>query len=343
MTILVTGGCGFIGSNFIHEHFSSSNETIINLDKLTYAGNLENLKIFQASNNYHFYEGCISDKELLLNIFRKFEPRFVINFAAETHVDRSINSGEPFLQTNILGTWQLLEATLKIWKEQKSKFCKEFRFIHVSTDEVYGTLELDEPAFTEKSQYKPNSPYSASKAASDHLVRSFNKTYGLPTIITNCSNNYGPRQFPEKLIPLVIKKCIISEEIPVYGDGRQIRDWIHVNDHCKALIAILKNGQVGEVYNIGGDCEIENISLVAMICEIMDDLRPLKNFKSYSDQIRFVTDRLGHDRRYAVNSAKIYNQTGWKTSTNLEHGLRETIKWYLNNLNWLNNIKSDAN
>lgn len=338
MTYLVTGGCGFIGANFIIEHFTHSDEPLINLDKLTYAGNPKNLEHVEKFDDYYFYQGCIGDEDLIHRILDEHEPNKIINFAAESHVDKSISSGEPFFQTNVIGTLKLLEGCRKMWERKKPAFQENFRFLHVSTDEVFGTLEMGDAAFTEHCQYQPNSPYSASKAASDHLVRSFNKTYGLPTLTTNCSNNYGPMQFPEKLIPLVIQRCLNFDDIPIYGDGKQIRDWIFVKDHCDAISKIMKFGAVGEAYNIGGDCELTNITLVKMICEIMDTLKPLQNSQKYAEKIKHVADRLGHDRRYAVDSMKLQSEIGWKPSTDIEKGLRATVEWYLENILWLDNI-----
>ncbi len=331
--ILVTGGCGFIGSNFIRNQLLKTNNIILNIDKLTYSSNKDNIKTIDNLSNYSFLEADIADVNLIRSTFRKFAPSCIINFAAETHVDRSIDSPDSFIDTNIIGTLNLLKASLEYFMTNK-----KFKFVHVSTDEVYGSLDLNSKSFVEASPYRPNSPYSASKASSDHLVRAWHKTYGLPTIISNCSNNYGPYQFPEKLIPLVIANCLNEKSIPVYGDGSNLRDWIYVDDHCNALDLIIEKGLAGEKYLIGGDNEIKNIDIINKICSILNSLKPRKNNNNYEELITFVKDRPGHDFRYAVNSTKIQKNLGWKPLQTFESGLELTIKWYLGNTNWLNNI-----
>ena len=340
MSILVTGGAGFIGSNFIHEWFEVFDEQVINLDKLTYAANLVNLKHIEPSGfPYIFVEGDIGDTNLVDSLLEKYRIRAIINFAAESHVDRSIEAPDVFFQTNVIGTARLLHSAQKYWTENKKKLSDGFKFLHVSTDEVYGDLEASDSAFTELNPYMPNSPYSASKASSDHIVRSYNKTYGLPIIISNCSNNYGPYQFPEKLIPLIISNALNEEVLPIYGDGNQIRDWLHVKDHCTALIAILSKGEIGESYNIGGNAEKKNLDLVNLICDFLDELRPWKDLKSYKDQIVHVADRLGHDRRYAVNSSKLEKTLFWERSETFDSGIKKTVNWYLDNYEWLSDIQ----
>jgi dTDP-glucose 4,6-dehydratase len=338
MKILLTGGAGFIGSNFIL-NFIDKNQ-ILNLDKLTYAGNIENLNSLKEHPNYLFNKCDITDSLLLNDIIDKYQPDSIINFAAESHVDRSIDGPKEFINTNILGTYELLNASFKYY--QKLDFQKKdfFKFLHISTDEVYGSLGK-EGKFTESTSYKPSSPYSASKAASDHLVKAWYHTYGLPTLITNCSNNYGPYQFPEKLIPLVIVKCLSNEDIPVYGDGQNIRDWIYVDDHCKGIYEVLQNGKIGETYNIGGNQEISNLELVYQICDILDKIRPSKTIDSYRNLITFVKDRPGHDFRYAIDSTKIQNQLKFFPKETIHSGLRKTINWYLENEDWIDNIKQN--
>ena len=338
MKILLTGGAGFIGSNFIL-NFIDKNE-ILNLDKLTYAGNIENLNSLKKHPNYVFNKCDITDSVLLNDIIDKYQPDSIINFAAESHVDRSIDGPKEFINTNILGTYELLNASFKYY--QKLDFQKKdfFKFLHISTDEVYGSLGKD-GKFTELTSYKPSSPYSASKAASDHLVRAWYHTYGLPTLITNCSNNYGPYQFPEKLIPLVIVKCLSNEGIPIYGDGQNVRDWIYVDDHCKGIYEVLQNGKIGETYNIGGNQEISNLELVHQICDILDKIRPSKTIDSYRSLITFVKDRPGHDFRYAIDSTKIQNQLKFFPKETIHSGLRKTINWYLENEDWIENIKQN--
>ena len=340
MTIMVTGGCGFIGSNFVIDWLSKNDEMVINLDKLTYAGNLKNLSKIENNTNHAFFKKDIGDKEAVSHIFNKYSPRFVINFAAETHVDRSIDSPEAFIQTNILGTFHLLEATRNYWNKLNKEKKSNFRFLHISTDEVYGSLEANAAPFNESHSYSPSSPYSASKASSDHLVRSYYKTYDLPTIITNCSNNYGPFQFPEKLIPLTIYNALKGEDIPIYGDGHQIRDWLYVGDHCYAVELALKNGKIGETYNIGGLNEKTNLEVVNALCQILDKLQPKKDKSLYKSQIKFVTDRLGHDKRYAIDAKKIKKTLKWTPFESFESGMEKTVKWYLNNQEWMSDVTS---
>ena len=333
--ILVTGGSGFIGSNFIIKQLEVTDNKIFNLDKLTYASNVESVNELDNLSNYMFKQGNINNFTLVRDIFDKFQPDVIVNFAAESHVDRSIDMPDIFIDTNILGTLNLLKVSLRHYLDKKNNF----KFIHVSTDEVYGTLAANQDAFKETSQYKPSSPYSASKASSDHLVRAWNKTFGLPTIITNCSNNYGCYQFPEKLIPLTIINCIDEKNIPIYGKGENIRDWIHVNDHCEALNLVIDSNESGEFFNIGGSNEIRNIDLVHKICSILDDIKPRKNNESHVNLINFVQDRPGHDFRYAVNSSKIGEALGWSPQTNIDLGLEETIKWYVKNESWWRKIQ----
>lgn len=323
--IIVTGGAGFIGSNFILDWLDHHKEPVINIDKLTYAGHLENLKTVTNHPNYTFVQGDINDRKLIDDLFAKHKPRALIHFAAESHVDRSITGPAEFIQTNILGTFNLLEAAKNYYENNNAS---DFRFVHVSTDEVYGSLNSHDPAFTETTPYAPNSPYSASKASSDHLVRAYFHTYGLPVLTTNCSNNYGPRQFTEKLIPLMILTALNQKPLPIYGDGKNIRDWLYVADHCSAIRTVLEKGKLGEVYNIGGNAEKDNLTVVHKICEILDKVKPLKN-SSYKNLISFVKDRPGHDRRYAINSHKIQTQLGWSPQENFDSGLQKTIEWYL--------------
>jgi dTDP-glucose 4,6-dehydratase len=342
MTILVTGGAGFIGSNFVNDWLLQCNEPIINLDKLTYAGNLENLTNL-SKNKFHFFvHGCIGDSALVTSLLREHKPRAIINFAAESHVDRSIDSPNAFIETNIVSTFNFLENTLNYWRALEKNNKQEFKFVHISTDEVYGSLLENDPAFTERNPYMPNSPYSATKAASDHLVRAYHHTFGLPTITTNCSNNYGPYQFPEKLIPLVIVNALNNQKLPIYGDGEQIRDWLYVKDHCSAIIKVLNQGKIGDVYNIGGNSEKTNISIVQTICDLLDDLVPRPDGKLYSDLIEFVQDRPGHDRRYAINASKISDDLGWKPKETFDTGIKKTVEWYLQNQNWIESVKSGA-
>lgn len=336
MNILVTGGCGFIGS-WVVRHALNAGHSVVNLDALTYAANPENLSDIAHNKAYEFVQGDICDGELVAEIFRREQPDAVIHLAAESHVDKSIDSASDFIETNVLGTQVLLDAATAHWQCLVGKRYDNFRFLHVSTDEVYGDLDFDGPAFTEHTPYAPSSPYAASKAASDHLVRAWQRTYGLPTLITNCSNNYGPNQFPEKLIPLVILRALAGEEIPIYGTGENIRDWLFVGDHAGAILKVLAAGKVGETYNIGGEEERTNINLVECICAVLDDIRP-RNHGKYSEQIGFKTDRPGHDRRYAMNIDKIRTKLGWTPATDLQDGLAQTVKWYLDNPEWCQNI-----
>lgn len=338
--ILVTGGAGFIGANFVLDWIAQGGEGVINLDKLTYAGNLENLASLQGNDTHHFVQGDIGDSTLLQKLLTEHQPRAIINFAAESHVDRSIHSPEDFIQTNIVGTFRLLEAARAYWSGLAANKKSEFRFLHVSTDEVYGSLGKDEPAFTELHRYEPNSPYSASKAASDHLVRSYHHTYGLPVLTTNCSNNYGPFHFPEKLIPLIFVNALAGKPLPVYGDGQQIRDWLYVKDHCSAIRRVLEAGRLGEVYNVGGWNEKANIDIVHTVCSLLDELQPRADKKPYKDQITYVTDRPGHDRRYAIDARKLERELGWKPAETFETGIRKTIQWYLDNQRWVSNVQS---
>ena len=340
MTVLVTGGAGFIGSNFILDWFDHSDESVINLDKLTYAGNLMNLASLQGKPQHLFVHGDINDREQVLDLLSDHHIRAVIHFAAESHVDRSIHGPEAFIQTNIVGTLRLLEAAKQYWTHLSSYDKDNFRFIHVSTDEVFGSLEKNAPAFTELSRYEPNSPYSASKASSDHLVRAFHHTYGLPVIITNCSNNYGPYQFPEKLIPLCIHHALTGKSIPIYGDGSQVRDWLYVSDHCGAIRRILEQGAVGDRYNIGGWNEKTNIDVVKAICAELDKKTPRVDGESYTKQITYVTDRPGHDQRYAIDAKKLESQLAWIPSQTFEEGLKKTIAWYLENETWVRDVTS---
>jgi dTDP-glucose 4,6-dehydratase len=330
--LLVTGGAGFIGANFILDWLNTSNEEIINLDALTYAGNLDNLKTLQNDSRHVFVHGNILDKSLLDSLFQKYQPRAVLHFAAESHVDRSIDDPFIFLKTNVEGTQTLLTAATKFYKNLDDDKKKLFRFLHVSTDEVYGSLSKDDPAFSETTPYAPNSPYSASKAASDHFVRAWHHTYGLPTLTTNCSNNYGPYQHAEKLIPCMLQNALNGKPLPVYGDGLNVRDWLYVQDHCIGIKTVLEKGVVGETYNIGGCNEKTNLDVVYTLCDILDSVRPKSSPKdSYRNQIKFVTDRPGHDRRYAINATKIISQLGWKPKESFETGLHKTVLWYLKN------------
>jgi dTDP-glucose 4,6-dehydratase len=340
--IFVTGGAGFIGSNFILNWLNKHNEPVVNIDKLTYAGNLENLKSVENNPNYIFAKVDLLDQKALTDLVAKHKPRAILNFAAESHVDRSIHGPGDFIQTNIVGTFNLLEATRAYWSNLPEADKKAFRFLHVSTDEVYGSLELNDPAFSETTPYQPNSPYSASKAASDHLVRAYHHTYGLPTVTTNCSNNYGPYQFPEKLIPIVIHNALKGKDLPIYGDGSNIRDWLYVVDHCEAIELSLEKGRLGETYNVGGWNEKKNIEVVDTICATLDKLRPRADGKSYLTQKVFVKDRPGHDKRYAIDATKIEKELGWKPKENFETGLAKTIKWYLENETWVGNIVSGS-
>lgn len=340
--ILVTGGAGFIGGNFVLDWLANpENEGVVNLDKLTYAGNLATLKNLANDSRHVFVQGDIADYTLVLDLLKKHQIRAVINFAAESHVDRSIHGPSDFIQTNVLGTFQLLEAVRAYWTELNSNRKEAFRFLHISTDEVYGSLEPSEPAFSELNAYEPNSPYSASKAASDHLVRAWHHTYGLPVLTTNCSNNYGPYHFPEKLIPLCILNALAGKPLPIYGDGQQIRDWLYVKDHCSAIRKVLEFGALGQTYNVGGWNEKPNIEVVQTICAILDELRP-KMGGSYADQITFVKDRPGHDRRYAIDASKLESELGWRPAETFETGIRKTIEWYLNHSEWVDGVTSGS-
>jgi len=341
--ILVTGGAGFIGGNFVLDWLSNpSAEGIINLDKLTYAGNLATLDSLKQDPRHIFIHGDIGDKGLLERLLEQYHPSTIVNFAAESHVDRSIHGPAEFIQTNILGTFNLLETAREYWGKLEESAQKQFRFHHVSTDEVYGSLSLTDPAFTETNPYEPNSPYSASKAASDHLVRAWFHTYGFPVVTTNCSNNYGPYHFPEKLIPLVILSALAGKPLPIYGDGQQIRDWLYVGDHCSAIREVLSKGKLGETYNIGGWNEKPNIEVVKIICQILDELKPRSDGKSYSEQITFVKDRPGHDRRYAIDASKIERDLGWRPAETFDTGIRKTVQWYLNNPVWVEGVVSGS-
>lgn len=340
--ILVTGGAGFIGSNFVLDWIEKCGTAIINLDKLTYAGNRYNLESVERDERHIFVQGDICNAECVAGVLHAHRPRTVVHFAAETHVDRSILGPQAFIETNVLGTFTLLECTRKYWCELNPDERKRFRFLHVSTDEVYGSLGPDEPAFTEKTRYAPNSPYSAAKAASDHLVRSYHHTYGIPTLTTNCSNNYGPYQFPEKLIPLVILNALSGTSLPIYGDGSNVRDWLYVKDHCEAIREVLTRGRVGETYNIGGGSEKTNLEVVYGICDLLDELRPNPVVGSFRSLITFVKDRPGHDRRYAIDASKITNELGWKAKQSFGEGLRQTVRWYLDNMVWVDQVQSGA-
>jgi len=356
MTILVTGGAGFIGANFVLDWLAASNEPIINLDKLTYAGNPETLASLQGDARHQLVQGDIGDSALVSRLLAEHRPRAVVNFAAESHVDRSIHGPGEFIETNIVGTFRLLEAVRGYWsglpqegmdprvkpEDDQNPTQSSFRFLHVSTDEVYGSLAKGDPAFTETHRYEPNSPYSASKAASDHLVRAWHHTYGLPVLTTNCSNNYGPYHFPEKLIPLMIVNALAGKPLPVYGDGMQIRDWLYVKDHCSAIRRVLEAGRLGEVYNVGGWNEKPNIEIVQTICKLLDEMRPKADGGTYASQITYVTDRPGHDRRYAIDARKLEAELGWKPAETFETGIRKTVEWYLANPEWVSNVQSGA-
>ena len=340
--ILVTGGAGFIGANFVLDWLAANGEAVVNLDKLTYAGNLETLASLAANPAHVFVQGDIGDSALVDRILAEHKPRAVVNFAAESHVDRSIHGPEDFVQTNVLGTFRLLESVRGYWKNLPADAQSAFRFLHVSTDEVYGSLSATDPAFTEEHTYEPNSPYSASKAASDHLVRAWHHTYGLPVLTTNCSNNYGPYHFPEKLIPLMIVNALAGKPLPVYGDGMQVRDWLYVKDHCSAIRRVLEAGRLGETYNVGGWNEKPNIDIVNTVCALLDELQPRADGKSYRDQITYVTDRPGHDRRYAIDARKLERELGWKPAETFDSGIRKTVEWYLANGDWVRNVQSGA-
>lgn len=340
MTVLVTGGAGFIGSNFILEWLSHNDEHVVNVDKLTYAGNAANLSAASLNAAYTFVRGDIGDSALIAGILEQTRPRAIINFAAESHVDRSIAGPADFVDTNVVGTFRLLDATRAYWASLSNEAREDFRFLHISTDEVYGSLAPADNAFQETNQFQPNSPYAASKAASDHFVRAYHHTFGLPVLTTNCSNNYGPLQFPEKLIPLCINNAILGRPLPVYGDGQQIRDWLYVRDHCSAIEHVLARGTIGETYNVGGSNEITNLEVIRTLCRILDEVAPRQDGGSYDSQISFVKDRAGHDRRYAVDSRKLQKELDWRPSESFDSGIRKTIAWYLDNRDWVNNITS---
>jgi len=339
MTILVTGGAGFIGSNFVLDWLAESDEPVVNLDKLTYAGNVANLAALQGDQRHLLIQGDIGDQALVERLLAEHRPRAVVNFAAESHVDRSIHGAGDFIATNVVGTFHLLQAVLGHWRDALGRD-EDFRFLHVSTDEVYGSLGPEDPAFSETTPYAPNSPYSASKASSDHLVRAWHHTYGLPVLTTNCSNNYGPLQFPEKLIPLIISNAVEGRTLPVYGDGTNVRDWLYVSDHCSAIRAVLDRGRVGEVYNVGGESEMQNIQVVKTICAILDELLPASAHRPHAGLIRHVTDRPGHDRRYAIDIGKITSELGWRPSVGFDEGIRRTVQWYLGHADWVAAVKS---
>ncbi len=339
--ILVTGGAGFIGGNYVHLQRPNTQRTIINLDKLTYAGNLATLEQCLDEPRHIFVEGDIGDSQLAIELLQKYRPQAILNFAAETHVDRSIDSPASFIETNIQGTFNLLESTRSYWKELDVPAKAAFRFLHVSTDEVFGSLSATDPAFTETTPYSPNSPYSASKAASDHLVRAYFHTYGLPTLITNCSNNYGPFQFPEKLIPLTILNALNGKPLPIYGDGQNVRDWLFVADHCRAIDCVLERGRPGETYNVGGNAERNNLWLVKQLCSILDELLPTSLNCPHEKLITFVQDRPGHDRRYAIDFTKLNTELGWQPQEDITSGLRQTVQWYLDNGKWCDTVTAD--
>lgn len=343
MTILVTGGAGFIGANFVMDWLAEHDEVVVNLDQLTYAGNRHSLASLDGNAQHVFVQGDIADSACVTALLQRYQPRAIVNFAAESHVDRSIQGPEVFVQTNIIGTFRLLACAKDYWQSLSAAQQPAFRFLHVSTDEVYGSLSADSPAFSETHRYAPNSPYSASKASSDHLVRAYHQTYGLPVLTTNCSNNYGPYQFPEKLIPLIIHNALAHKALPVYGDGRQIRDWLYVSDHCSAIRTVLAHGSCGEVYNIGGLNEKANIDIVGMLCDRLDELRPIApdaEIGCYRDLITYVKDRPGHDRRYAIDATKIQTELGWHPAETFESGIRKTVAWYLNHPTWVEQVVS---
>jgi dTDP-glucose 4,6-dehydratase len=342
MSVLITGGAGFIGANFVLDWVANTDEKIINLDKLTYAGNMASLASLQNNPQHVFVQGDIGDDKLLPKLLAEHQPRAVLNFAAESHVDRSIHGPGDFIETNIVGTFRLLESVRGYWQALAPKAQQQFRFLHVSTDEVYGSLSPQDPAFSENNKYEPNSPYSASKAASDHLVRAWHHTYGLPVLTTNCSNNYGPLHFPEKLIPLMIVNALAGKPLPVYGDGMQVRDWLYVKDHCSAIRRVLEGGQLGETYNVGGWNEKPNIEIVNTVCALLDEMRPRSDGQSYATQITYVKDRPGHDRRYAIDARKLEKELGWKPAETFETGIRKTVAWYLDNAEWVANVQSGA-
>jgi dTDP-glucose 4,6-dehydratase len=341
-TLLVTGGAGFIGSNFVLQQCAQSSNKIVNVDALTYAGNLQNLQSLAGNAQHVFVKADIADAATMARLLAEHKPDAVVNFAAESHVDRSIHGPAAFVQTNVVGTFTLLEAIRQYWSQMSDAQKSAFRFLHVSTDEVYGSLAPAAPAFTEMHRYEPNSPYSASKAASDHLVRAYHHTYGLPVLTTNCSNNYGPYHFPEKLIPLVIHNALAGKPLPIYGDGQQVRDWLYVEDHCRGIARVLEAGRLGEVYNIGGNNEKANLDVVHTLCDALDAKRPRADGKSYREQITYVKDRAGHDRRYAVDASKIKRELGWTPVETFETGIAKTVQWYLDHADWVSNVTSGA-
>jgi dTDP-glucose 4,6-dehydratase len=341
-TIIVTGGAGFIGSNFVLSWIGNTKSGVVNLDALTYAGNRKNLVSLDSDPRHVFVKGDIGDESLVASLFKTHQPRAIVHFAAESHVDRSISGPAAFVQTNVVGTFSLLQAAKKYWETLSAEEQAKFRFLHVSTDEVYGTLRPDDPAFTETTPYAPNSPYAASKAGSDHLVRAYFHTYGFPVLTTNCSNNYGPYQFPEKLIPLMILNALEGKPLPVYGDGLNVRDWLYVEDHCAAIRLVLERGQLGETYNVGGSSERTNIDVVTAICDILDELQPNASLGSRRNLISYVQDRPGHDRRYAIDASKITRELGWRPEQQFESGTRKTVKWFLDNMDWVNDVRSGA-
>ncbi|MDR0200800.1 MAG: dTDP-glucose 4,6-dehydratase [Delftia acidovorans] len=340
--ILVTGGAGFIGANFVLDWLAAGDEPVLNVDKLTYAGNLKSLESLKGDARHVFVQADIGDGQTLARLLAEHRPRAVVNFAAESHVDRSIHGPEDFIQTNVVGTFRLLEAVRGYWSALDAEAKAAFRFLHVSTDEVYGSLAPAAPAFTEDHLYEPNSPYSASKAASDHLVRAWHHTYGLPVLTTNCSNNYGPLHFPEKLIPLMIVNALAGKPLPIYGDGMQVRDWLYVRDHCSAIRRVLEAGRLGDTYNVGGWNEKPNVEIVNTVCALLDELRPKADGTSYSAQITYVKDRPGHDRRYAIDARKLERELGWKPAETFETGIRKTVQWYLDNPEWVADVQSGA-
>lgn len=342
MSIIITGGAGFIGSNFVLDWLAQSDEPVLTLDKLTYAGNPDNLSSLKDDARHRLVHGDIGDATLVAQLLATYQPRAVLNFAAESHVDRSIHGPGEFIQTNIVGTFHLLESVRAYWSALPDAERAAFRFLHVSTDEVYGSLSKTAPAFTETNRYEPNSPYSASKAASDHLVRAYHHTYGLPVLTTNCSNNYGPYHFPEKLIPLVIHNALAGKPLPIYGDGQQIRDWLYVKDHCSAIRRVLEAGQLGETYNVGGWNEKTNLEVVHTLCALLDELSPRADGQSYKTQITFVKDRPGHDQRYAIDATRLERELNWTPAETFDTGIRKTVKWYLDNPQWVANITSGA-
>lgn len=340
--LFVTGGAGFIGSNFVLDWIARDGGKIVTYDKLTYAGNLDNLSSLESDPRHAFVRGDICHTQMVAELLHEHRPRAIVHFAAESHVDRSISGPADFVTTNVNGTFSLLEAAREYWTGLNAGDKAAFRFVHISTDEVYGSLGPTDAPFTEKTAYAPNSPYAASKAASDHLVRAYFHTYGLPVVTTNCSNNYGPFQFPEKLIPLVIHNALAGKPLPIYGDGKQIRDWLYVADHCAAIRTVLESGKIGEVYNVGGFSEMANLDVVTRICGLLDELRPRSDGKPYSSQIAFVADRPGHDRRYAIDTSRIERELGWRPAESFESGIKKTVRWYLHNPGWVQNVTSGA-